>query len=137
MAMISEDSVVMRKTRELCETLVGQSEFKSIRNRIDAFLADDQARQQYQWVAEKGEELQQKQRSGQPLGDAEIQEFEKERQSLMDNHTAREFLEAQEEMHEVQVSVRQYVTKTFELGRTPTPEDFSDGSCGPSCGCHH
>ena len=30
----------------------------------------------------------------------------------------------------------QFVSKTFELGRVPTLEDFSSGECGSGCGCH-
>ena len=46
-------------------------------------------------------------------------------------------LDAQQEMHKVQESVGQYIAKTLELGRMPTSDDFSSGSCGHGCGCHH
>jgi hypothetical protein len=73
---------------------------------------------------------------GVPLSSDEVAVFEKEREALVNNPVARDFLEAQQDMQKVQASVGQYVAKTFELGRTPTEEDFSSGCCGSSCGCH-
>jgi cell fate (sporulation/competence/biofilm development) regulator YlbF (YheA/YmcA/DUF963 family) len=131
------DPAIVQKTKELCETIVAQPEFQSIRTRIDAFMANDKARMQYQNVMEKGEMLQQKQQNGLPLSPEEITEFEKNRDALVSNPVARDFLDAQQAMHKVQESVGQYVAKTFELGRAPTDEDFDSGSCGSGCGCHH
>ena len=131
-----KETLVIQKTRELCQTIVEQPEFQNIRRRIDTFMADEQARNQYQTVVEKGELLQHKQQMGMPLSDDEIKDFEKQRETLVNNPVARDFLDAQQEMHKVQESVGQYLTKTFELGRAPTDEDFSSGSCGSSCGCH-
>lgn len=133
----TEDTIVLQKTRELCETIVQQPEFKQIRTRIDAFMSNDEAKEQYQRVIEKGETLQQKQQMGMPLNNEEIADFEKHREMLVNNPVAKGFLDAQNQMHKVQESVGQYVAKTFELGRIPSVEDFDSGSCGPSCGCGH
>jgi cell fate (sporulation/competence/biofilm development) regulator YlbF (YheA/YmcA/DUF963 family) len=130
------ETAVLQKTRELCETLTQQPEFQQIRQRVDAFMASDEAKTQYQAVVEKGEMLQHKQQMGAPLSNDEIADFEKERDALVNNPIARGFLDAQQEMHKLQESVGQYVAKTFELGRLPTDADFDSGSCGPSCGCH-
>ena len=132
-----EETEIIQKTKDLCQTLADQPEFQRIRRSIDAFMADEEAKNQYQRVMEKGDMLQYKQRSGQPLDDAEITEFEKNREVLLNNVLARDFLEAQQQMHKIQESVMQYVGKTFELGRVPTQEDFSSGGCGASCGCGH
>jgi hypothetical protein len=86
---------------------------------------------------EKGQALQQKQQSATPLSNQEITEFEQHRESLMSNPVARGFIDAQEELREVQETISQYVSKTLELGRMPTDEDLSGGSCGHGCGCHH
>jgi cell fate (sporulation/competence/biofilm development) regulator YlbF (YheA/YmcA/DUF963 family) len=137
MQAIIEETEIIQKTRDLCQTLVEQSEFQQIRRSIDAFMADDEARNQYQLVMEKGDQLQHKQHSGQPLDNAEIAEFEKNREILLNNTLARDFLEAQQQMHKIQESVMQFVGKTFELGRVPTTEDLSSGGCGSSCGCGH
>lgn len=132
-----EDTIVMQKTRDLCQTIVEQPEFLQIRQRIDAFMSDDAAKNQYQQVMERGDALQHKQHSGQPMDNNEIAEFEKSRETLLGNPVAREFLDAQQQMHKIQESVMQYVGKTFELGRVPSVEDFSSGDCGPTCGCGH
>ena len=137
MQATTEDTVVIEKTRELCETITAQPEFRVIRERIEAFMSNDAAKTQYQLVMEKGDELQQKQQAGQALGNDEIQEFEKNRDLLLNNAVARNFLDAQQQMHKMQETVTQYVSKTFELGRVPAAEDFASGDCGPSCGCGH
>lgn len=133
MTLNGDHSVIMGKTKELCQTIVEHPEFQDLRRRVDAFMADETAKQHYQQVVDKGEKLQDKQQHGTPLSQAEIQDFEKEREALINNPVAKAFLEAQQEMHELRQSVNQYVGKTFELGRLPTDEDFS--SCGDGCSC--
>ena len=131
-----EETPILQKTRELCQTILEQPEFQAVRRHIDSFLSDEEAKMQYQLVMERGEGLQQKQQSGAALTPEEIAEFERQRDALVNNPVARAFLDAQQEMHTMQESVGQFVSKTFELGRLPSPEDFSDGSCGSGCGCH-
>ncbi len=133
MTLNGDHSVILGKAKELCQTIVDQPEFKDLRRRVDAFLADPSAKQQYQQVVDKGEMLQDKQQRGNPLSQAEIQDFEKDREALINNPVAKAFLEAQQEMHELRQSVNQYVSKTFELGRMPTDDDFH--GCGSSCSC--
>ena len=137
MQATTEETIIISKTRELCETIIGQPEFRAIRQRLDTFMADDAAKSQYQLVVEKGDALQQKQQSGAPLDNNEILEFERNRESLLGNPVARDFLDAQQQMHQIQESVMQYVSKTFELGRVPGIEDFQSGDCGSGCGCAH
>jgi cell fate (sporulation/competence/biofilm development) regulator YlbF (YheA/YmcA/DUF963 family) len=131
-----EETIVIQKTKDLCQTIIEQPEFIEIRERIDAFMGDDAAKNQYQALMEKGDALQQKQQMGMPLDNAEIAEFEKNRDSLLTNPVAANFLTAQQQMHKIQESVMQYVSKTFELGRVPTLEDFPSEGCGSGCGCH-
>lgn len=137
MQTTTEETVILSKTRELCETIAGQPEFLEIRRRLDTFMANEEAKSQYQVVVEKGDALQQKQQFGMPLDNNEITEFERTRETLLANPVARDFLDAQQQMHQIQESVMQYVTKTFELGRVPAAEDFESGSCGSGCGCAH
>jgi cell fate (sporulation/competence/biofilm development) regulator YlbF (YheA/YmcA/DUF963 family) len=125
------------KTKELCQTIIDQPEMISIRKRIDTFLSDPGARGQYEAVMSKGQALQEKQARSQPLESAEIADFEKHRDALQNNSVARGFLDAQEELHELQHSIQKQVSKTLELGRVPGEDDLSEGSCGHGCGCHH
>ena len=128
---------VESKTRELCEAIIEHIETGGIKKRIDTFLADASARGQYESLMSKGQALQEKQHGGQTLEPAEIAAFEKDRDALLKNPIAAGFLDAQEEMHELQSTVKKMVGKTIELGRIPTAEDLAEGgSCGSGCGCH-
>jgi cell fate (sporulation/competence/biofilm development) regulator YlbF (YheA/YmcA/DUF963 family) len=129
-------NIIETKTNELCQAILEQIQAGGIRKRIDTFLSDTTARNQYEAVMSKGQALQEKQHHGQPLDPAEISAFEKDRDDLLKNPVASSFLDAQEEMHELQSSVQKTVSKTIELGRIPGPEDLSEGSCGHGCGCH-
>ena len=127
----------MAKTRELCETILSEPGVASIRQRVDKFMADDKARGQYESVMTKGQALHEKQHKSLPLSGEEISDFEREREALLANPVSRGFLDAQEELHQLQESIQQYVAKTLELGRVPTADDLEGGSCGHGCGCHH
>jgi len=131
-----EEPPVLRKTKELCETILEQPNMLSIRQRVDAFMADAATRAQYDELISKGQALQHKQQASMPLSGEEIAEFERHRDQLLSNPVARGYLDAQDELHEVQKSVHNYVSKTLELGRMPTEADLGDGSCGHGCGCH-
>ena len=130
-------TVIEEKAKELCQTIVAQPEWISIRNRIETFLSNDAARGQYETVNRKGQALHEKQHGGQPLNGEEIADFEKHRDSLLQNPVARGFLEAQDQLHEIQHSVQKYISKTLELGRVPTEADLAEDSCGHGCGCGH
>jgi cell fate (sporulation/competence/biofilm development) regulator YlbF (YheA/YmcA/DUF963 family) len=138
MTTTTEETVIMQKTRELCDTIVAQPEFQALQRQIAQFMNDEEAKSQYQAVVERGDLLQQKQQMGAPLEDNEIAEFNKHRDVLVNNPVARAFLDAQQAMHDAQKTIGQYVAKTFELGRTPTEEDMS-GCCSDhgGCGCSH
>ena len=137
----TEETVVVQKTKELCQTILDQPEIQTLRKKIDTFLADDAVRGQYDVLVAKGDLLQQKRHAGLQLEEAEINDFEKLREAFLKNEVARGFLDAQDEMQRVQQSVMQYVGKSFELGRVPEASDLESGCCGGggghSCGCEH
>ena len=124
------------KTNELCLAILEQIQTGGIKQRIDTFLADATARGAYESLMSKGQALQEKQHGGQTLEPAEIAAFEKERDGLLKNPVAAGFLDAQEEMHDLQHLLQKHVAKTIELGRVPVAEDLAEGSCGHGCGCH-
>src|SRR5262245_51299187 len=132
-----EENPVLQKTRELCQAILEQPSMVSIRQRVDTFMGDEKSRAQYDGLMSKGQALQQKQQMSMPLTGEEITEFEQQREALLNNSVARDYIDAQEELHHLQETVQQYVSKTLELGRLPTEDDLSDGSCGHGCGCHH
>lgn len=134
MTLANPDSLVARKTAELCQSILDEPEFQAVRQKLDTFLGDEEAKTLYQAVVEKGEFLQHKQSMGTQLNDDEIAEFEAQRAALMNHPVAQGFLEAQQAMHNLQESVGKHLAKTFELGRVPTSDDM--GGCGSGCGCH-
>ena len=119
--------------------LLDEPSMQALRRRIDAFMADEPTRSQYDDLVAKGQELQEKQQRSVALTGEEISEFEQQRDSLLNNPVARGFLDAQQELHEVQESIQKYVRKTIELGRLPSEEELSESCCGGghSCGCSH
>jgi cell fate (sporulation/competence/biofilm development) regulator YlbF (YheA/YmcA/DUF963 family) len=131
------EDAVRQKTLELCETIVRQPQFQSIRRRVETFMSDSTAQKQYQSLSEKGRSLHERQHQGLPLDGNEVAAFESERDAFLNNSVGKGFIDAQEEMHELQQEVQQFVSKTLELGRVPSPEDLQEGSCGHGCGCHH
>jgi cell fate (sporulation/competence/biofilm development) regulator YlbF (YheA/YmcA/DUF963 family) len=130
-------SAVVSKTRELCETILSDPGYVGMRRKIETFLANEQAKELYRNLAEKGEHLQHKQQQGVQLSPGEIADYEKDRDALVGNPIAAGFIEAQQSMHQVQESVNQYISKTLELGRVPTEEELDGGGCGHGCGCSH
>jgi cell fate (sporulation/competence/biofilm development) regulator YlbF (YheA/YmcA/DUF963 family) len=137
MQTITEETPVLQKTKELCQAILDQPNMQSVRQRIDAFMGDEKAQAQYQNLVTKGQALQEKEQMSAPLSREEINDFEKQREAVFNNPVARNFLDAQEELQNVQTTIHQYVNKTLELGRIPTDEDLGGGSCGHGCGCHH
>jgi cell fate (sporulation/competence/biofilm development) regulator YlbF (YheA/YmcA/DUF963 family) len=132
-----KESPIIRKTKELCQAILDQPDLRSARQRIDAFMADEKARSQYEGVMRQGQALHHKQQHSQPLNGEEISAFEKDREALLKNPVARGFLDAQEEFHQVHESINHYVSRTLELGRVPTEADFESAGCGTSCSCGH
>lgn len=138
MTMLTAESSVMDKTRELCASIAGDERFQNLQKDVERFLGDDSARTMYQSVHERGSELQQKQQAGVQLNPAEIREFEAAREALLENDVARAFLDAQGELESLQQKIGKYVGMTLELGRVPSDEDLKggEGCCsGGGCGC--
>jgi len=137
MEAIAENSKVLNKTKELCQAILDEPNMSSIRRRLDAFMGNETARTLYDGLVTKGQAIQQKQQLSMPVSGEEVADFEQHRTALFNNQIAADFLDAQEELHKVQESVQQYVSKTLELGRLPTEDEMSGGSCGHGCGCSH
>jgi len=136
MALTAEDSIIVQKTRELCQTILDHPDFQSVRKNIDTFMTNDDAKQAYQSLVERSEELNHKQHQGVKLSDQEVNDYQSQRERVVNNPVAADFIRAQQEVHGIQESVNKYLSKTLELGRVPTEEDLGGGSCGEGCGCH-
>jgi len=130
--IIGETATYEEKTRDLCEAILEDPKLKAAFADIESFLANDIAKDAFSAMQQKGEELQAKQQAGMELTAGEVEEFNKLREGVESNQEARAFLEAQEQMHQVQTTVNSWVGMTMELGRVPTEEDFK--ASGESCG---
>jgi cell fate (sporulation/competence/biofilm development) regulator YlbF (YheA/YmcA/DUF963 family) len=135
MAVVTSKDPIFDKTVELCREILDHPKFSRMQETIQAFLNNADTRAAYENVIQLGDQLDQKQNNGTPLTQPEIDAYEAERDKLLADPIASEFLKVQREIHKVQETVNQYVAKTFELGRVPEDSDFEEGSCGPSCGC--
>jgi len=137
MTSLEQDNLVLRKTRELCESFLEQPEFHAIRKKVNTFMEDSDAKEDYEALLEKQEYLNHKQHQGVALSQQEVDEFDLHRKRVLGNPLAKEFLDAQQEVHKIQEWVSRYVAKTFEIGKVPSDDDFKDGCCGDTgCGCH-
>ena len=134
MQILEDDSAVMTKTRELCETIAQDSDYQGLLAKVEAFLGNDEARLSYQSVHERGQELNEKQRAGLQLSETEVHEFETAREGLLANPIASEFLQAQQSLETLQMAVSKHVGMTLELGRVPTAEDCAQADGGGWCG---
>lgn len=131
-----DETPVIRKTKELCQTILDQPAYQEMKSTIMQFLSDPRMREQYQRLCEMQDLLHEKHESGQEITEMEVAQFEREENEFLSNPLAQGFINAQRAMHKIEQTVAAYVRKTFELGRMPTDADFSGGGCGPSCGCH-
>jgi cell fate (sporulation/competence/biofilm development) regulator YlbF (YheA/YmcA/DUF963 family) len=138
MLTTSEENTVIEKTRELCGTILAQAGMSNIRKNIDTFMSDEKSKSQYESLMAKGQELHEKQHRSLPLSGEEISDFERQREAALSNPVTRGYLDAQQALHSLQDSIQSHVSKTLELGRLPSPDDFESHSCGcgHGCGCH-
>ena len=127
---------IAKGTNQLCEAIVSQEGFAELYKKIDAFINDEKLKYEYGMLNDRGALLQQKQQAGMEIAEDEMADFEKLREEFMANPVATQFLEAQEEVQQVQDRIHQVIAKTFEIGRVPQSEDFDFCSDGfGNCGC--
>ena len=127
---------IAKGTNQLCEAIVSQEGFAELYKKIDAFINDEKLKYEYGMLNDRGALLQQKQQAGVEIAEAEMADFEKLREEFMANPVATQFLEAQEEVQQVQDRIHRVIAKTFEVGHVPQSEDFDFCSDGfGNCGC--
>ncbi len=123
-------------TNQLCEAIVNQPGFPELYRKIDAFISDEKLKYEYGMVNDRAALLQQKQQANLEITEEEVLEYEKLHNEFMANPVAVQFLEAQDEVQQVQDRIHQVIAKTFEIGRVPSQDDFDFCSDGfGNCGC--
>ena len=131
----AKESPITQRTLELCQAIVDQADFQGVKQKLDAFMADELLKFDYQQVNGLGDLLRMKQSQGIELQPEEVTRFETLREKFLSDPVAQGFLDAQEQLQQLHEVVGRFLNKTFELGRRPEYEDVHDGSCS-DCGCH-
>lgn len=136
--LVQNDTPIIRKTKELCQTILEQEAYQALKKDIQDFLAEPALREHYHRLCDLQDQLHHKHEHGESISDEELETFERDEAALLGNPLAQAFVEAQRKMHKIEETVTAYVRKTFELGRLPAESDFEEegGGCGPGCGCH-
>jgi cell fate (sporulation/competence/biofilm development) regulator YlbF (YheA/YmcA/DUF963 family) len=130
------ETPLILKTRELCQTILDQPAYQEMKKTIQTFMGDADLSAHYQRLCDRQDALHHKHEHGEMITDEEVAEFELDETNFLANPLAHGFIDAQQQMHKIEQTVTAYVRKTFELGRLPEEQDFAEGGCGPSCGCH-
>ena len=115
--------------KALCQSLLDDPELKDVFGAIDAFMADDAAKEAFTAMQNKAETLQMKQQSGLELSAGEVEDYNKTRDAMLDNEVAKAFVDAQERINSVHQTVGSWMSMVFEFGRMPTEEELK-GHCG-------
>ena len=135
MEVLSPNSAILEKTRELCTLILQSGEYTENVSKVEKFFADETAQDQYRAFAKLGEELHQKQQAG-TITETDIAGYESQLQELKANEVTAEFMQAEQSLNGIVSQISKLVGKTLELGRLPEPEDLEDGCCNSGgCGC--
>jgi cell fate (sporulation/competence/biofilm development) regulator YlbF (YheA/YmcA/DUF963 family) len=134
MEILSPNSAILEKTRELCSLILQSGEYQENVARIDAFFKDQAAQAAYRDFTKLGESLHRKQDAGE-LTEEDIEGYDAELAALKANPITGEFMAAEETLNGIVQQVSRMVGKALELGRLPEPEDLAGGGCCSSGGC--
>jgi len=137
MQTLTLEMTIDEKIQDLCEAILGDSEYQESAGHIEALLADPESKAAYVKFAEKGDEMHQKQHSGEKVTDEDLDTYEELRKAAEENPKVKAFMDAQSELNAIHQKVSKYVSKTIESGKVPTAEEMNakDGCCGGGCGC--
>lgn len=135
MEILSPNSAILDKTRELCSLILQSGEYQENFAKIETFFNDKEAQKAYRNFSKLGETLHQKQHAGE-LTEADIEGYDAELAALKTNSVTSEFMSAEETFNGITQQVARMVGKALELGRLPEPEDLAGGCCSSGgCGC--
>lgn len=140
MSVLNDNSPVYERTRDLCVSIIQDQEIQQLKESIDAFLSDTDARSLFENVNKMGEELREKQMSGIDPTEEEISRFDELRQNVVTNPVCHEFLQARQQIDTIFNEINRYFGMTLELNRVPSHEEVMEamapkgGCCGGGCG---
>ena len=134
MEILSPNSAVLDKARELCQLILQSGEYRENAAKIDAFFQDQGAQAAYRDFSKLGERLHQKQHAGE-LTQTDIDGYDRELAALRGNSVTASFMDAEQTLNGIVSQVSRLVGKTLELGRLPEPDEMEAGGCCSSGGC--
>ena len=134
MEVLSPNSAILDKTRELCSLILQSGEYQENVAKIETFFKDEEAQESYRNFAKLGEEMHSKQQEG-SLEQSDIDSYEQQLAALKENGVTGEFMDAEQTLNGIVQQIAKQVGKTLELGRLPTAEDLDEGDCCSSGGC--
>ncbi len=134
MEVLSPNSAILDKTRELCTLILQSGEYQENVEKIDTFFKDDEAQASYKEFAALGETLHQKQQAG-LLSDEDVAGYDEKLKALKANPVTGEFMAAEQTLNGIVAQISKTVGKTLEIGRLPEPEDMEESGCCSSGGC--
>lgn len=127
MIMQSNDSPVLRSLTHLCNTILEHPEYARLQERIDAFLDDDEARDEFLRVTDLARDLFERPEPA-AVNSAEAQAWESARDALFAKPVVRDFVDARHQLDTLRETVARHVGLTIGLGRLPTPEDLAQAA---------
>ncbi|NBV85073.1 MAG: YlbF family regulator [Verrucomicrobia bacterium] len=133
---VPPQELVQQKTLELCQAIAQLPGFGETHRKMQAFLEDELVKFEFQMVNNRVRLLTEKQAAGLEVTPEEIRDLEAFRDEVLGKEVARNFIAAQAEFEAIQKLVYPMLSKTFEVGRVPVPEDFYGENCDSSCGLH-
>lgn len=128
MEVLSPNSAILDKTRELCSLILQSGEYQENVSKIETFFKNEDAQAAYKEFAELGEALHQKQHAG-LLTDEDVAAYDGKLKALKADPVSGEFMEAEQTLNGIVAQISKTVGKTLELGRLPEPEDMEEGGC--------
>ena len=137
MQTLTAETTIDERIQDLCEAILGDSEYQELAAHIEALLSDPDSKADYEKFAQKGDEMHQKQHSGLDVTDEDLDVYEALHKAADENPKVKKFMDAQSELNAIHQKVSKYVAKTIENGKVPTTEEMEakDGCCGGGCGC--
>lgn len=126
------------KIAELCNEVLQQEAYHSLRAMVEQFINDEEAVQQYERFLKHQQMLEYKEAQHKQLSAEEISEYEQEELAIYNNPTIRKYLYAEQEFGKFHRLMSQFYTKTIELQRLPQLNELKKEGCGcgGSCGGH-
>lgn len=132
MSIFVENNRLFELMAELYDCLAGMQRFQDAQKSVSDFLADEEARHQYEQLLDLEEELHRKQQEGK-LTENDLQAYKAVNDALKTIPDAERFFKAQRELENIHLQIMNFIGIAIETGQIPSPDEIEDFSCD-NCG---